>query len=142
MSRKAIAYDSVRQNWLFPYEDLRTEQIGRRIACALSRGEEAVQFEDLTVSVNYLVEMLRFKGRYGWFYDAIDLGVGDHEFDPNRITPSSHWQEVQELRRKKRELTAQVRVARGLHQDHSAEQLEQLVRDTQLRIRELLRPGG
>ncbi len=140
MSRKAIAYDQEHQSWMFPYEDLRTEQIGRRIAAALTQGEETVQFADLKLSVNYLVEMLRFKGRYGWFYDATDIGVGDHDFDPNRITPSAHWKEIQNLKRKKRELTEQIRMARGLHQDQFVAELQQQRRDTQSRIRSLLTP--
>ncbi|GEM_PF-3038795 len=138
MSAKAIYFDQTRKDYLFDTQSVRTEQIGRKIANALSNGQEFVEFNCLTVSVNYLLEMLRFVGKHGWFCDRFDLCVEDHEFDRNRITPGANWAEVQRLRSEVRELTKHVRLARAAHYESDAVRLEGEIREKRGRIRELL----
>lgn len=157
MSIKAIHYDEKMQDWQFPYDVFTTEQIGAKIANSLHQGEELVEVGGgVKVTVNYLLEMLRFRSKYGWFYDATDICLSgqDHDFDPNHITPTARWGEVQGLKaairrvqREEREYLDQERIARSLGQDNAADQIKQdagemrkQIAALRLQVHELLSP--
>jgi hypothetical protein len=73
--------------------------IGKRIVNALLQGTEVADHgwrPRESVTVGYLVDMLRYTGKAGEFYD--DLEGGDHDFDRNTPTPGVYWDEVRDMR--------------------------------------------
>lgn len=143
MSVKAIVFCSHHNDWTFPTETVTTEELGKRIALALSEGKEWVSFEgSFKVTVNYLLEALRFRAKYGWFYDSTDLGTGDHKFDPNRVTPGSHWARVQELRAEIRMKDEAARLARAVNHDMDANEIEESILALRQELRVLLHPAS
>ena len=55
------------------------------------------------LTANYLRQMLAFVDQNGWFVDKTDVGVGDHDFNPNVPTPGTYWARSRELKRAARE---------------------------------------
>lgn len=111
MSMNAIAYMGGR----FYNDELSfgssPSEIGRDIVRALLQGSETpTEFSGGkgTITVNYLLGMLRYTARTGKFYDCLD-DTCDHNFDPNTPTPGGEWAEVQELRRQAKELEFEAR---------------------------------
>lgn len=102
MSAKAIWFEQKEHKFFFNGYPFTQEKLGRLIAGALMTGTEEIeiQFADgeriMTVTVNYVQEMMRFTAKEGWFWDCVQ-DVADHKFDPNRPTPGSHWGETREL---------------------------------------------
>jgi hypothetical protein len=73
--------------------------VGKAIVNALLQGTELADIgwrPRETVTVGYLVDMLRHTGKTGEFYD--DLEGGDHDFDRNTPTPGAYWAEVKDMR--------------------------------------------
>lgn len=88
--------------------------VGKAIVNALLQGSELAEIgwrESETVTVNYLVQMLRHSGRKGEFYDGLE--GGDHDFDRNTPTPGDCWAEVQDLRARYRAALADARHMAG-----------------------------
>ena len=54
------------------YVALDAQGIGQLIAFAMANDITSINFRNCTVTVNYLVKMLQFKGRHGWFIDVLD----------------------------------------------------------------------
>lgn len=75
------------------YGPISPTAVGKAIVNSLLQGSEMT---DLDVTVGYLVEMLRYTGKAGEFYDGLE--GGDHEFDSNTPTPGAYWAEVRDLR--------------------------------------------
>jgi type IV pilus biogenesis protein CpaD/CtpE len=94
MSANVIRYDARQKRFEFDGYVVRTESIGRLISAALMRGEEFVEVRTTasdnhticTVTVNYLVQMLRITGKVGSFIDQLDH-TREHNFNPNVPTP-------------------------------------------------------
>jgi hypothetical protein len=95
MSANAIWFEENEERFFFDGIPVRKEKIGRVISESLMSGNEYVELGGVTVTVNYLTEMLRWTGKFGWFYDITD-NTSDHRFDTNQITPGHNWGEYQE----------------------------------------------
>src|SRR6185369_17026862 len=95
MSANAIWFEESDERFYFDGIAVRREKLGRVISESLMSGAEYVELGGITVTVNYLTEMLRWTGRYGWFFDVTD-NTSDHDFDTNQITPGTKWGEYQE----------------------------------------------
>jgi len=103
MSANAIWYEPKDRKFYFDGFAATVSKLGRLIANALFNREKYVTYAKITVSVNYIEQMLRWKAQYGWFFDITDV-TSDHRFDPNRITPGTRWGECEELKRQARGL--------------------------------------
>ncbi len=112
------------------YYKLSPKVIGKIIATALIDGATKVHFDSVTVSVNYLVQMLGFVGKNGWFYDVLS-STEDHAFDPNHPTPGYFVGEAQQLQEQAAELEKYARLARSAHRTDEAKDADS--RATQLR---------
>jgi hypothetical protein len=110
------------------------------VAKALSNGVTTIRFDNVTVTVNYLVEMLRFTGKNGWFYDCLST-TEDHAFDNNAPTPGAAWNEARELAAEARQQEDYARKARFVHLDDEANTAESFARDCRRRARRLRRNG-
>lgn len=116
MSLNAITYDRVNREFCFNgliagvrqvrtiAEMLETSPVtyrwkrnaaGKRVRRKEGRYAEIGQYY---LTANYLRQMLAFAEKYGWFTDMTDARVGDHDFNPNQITPGSHWNLARELK--------------------------------------------
>lgn len=109
--------------------------IGQIIGEALVFGEY-VQFDTCCVTVNYLVEMLRFNAKNGGFCDFLD-NTPDHRFDNNRPTPGGYVGEIRKLRAQIKELDNYARGARMAYLSDEVEQTEHTIRMLRKRIRTL-----
>lgn len=84
--------------------------LGEVVATALMNGTNLVQFDTVSVTVNYLVEMLRIVGKEGKFYDCLST-THDHAFNNNTPTPGPAWMEARLLLAEARELENYARLA-------------------------------
>lgn len=91
---------------------LTVDAVGSVIARALLNNCSVVQFERCQVTVNYLVQMVRFVGKYGWFYDCLD-NTADHDFDANVPTPGGYVGEARELEAEAAELKHEAMLYRA-----------------------------
>jgi hypothetical protein len=141
MSANAIWFEETEQRFYFDGIAVSTEKLGRVIANSLVFGTdhslrgEYVELGGVTVTVNYLTEMLRWTGKYGWFYDITD-NTSDHDFDTNQITPGSKWGEYQEFlelarkaeakasdKRRSRRTAAELRQSASEYRNYATEAL-------------------
>ncbi len=113
MSANAIWFDKSQSLYFFDGQSVTQSKVGRLIAAALVNGEQFVDFNYCCVTVNYLIEMLRFTGKNGWFYDVLDH-TQDHRFNPNSPTPGGYWGEAQSLSEQARALLLQAAEVRKL----------------------------
>jgi hypothetical protein len=111
MSLNAIVFRNNGQEFGFDFDGCwgnSPTAVGKAIVNALLEGREESEFPYRnSVTVQYLVEMLRYTGRTGEFYD--DLEGGDHDFDGNTPTPGAYWAEVRDLRARARAAAFQAR---------------------------------
>lgn len=144
MSANAIWFEDRDNAFYFDGQKVRREKLGRLIADALVNGVEDVDFHYCSVTVNYLVEMLRFTGANGWFWDCLDH-TGDHRFDRNTPTPGTRFGEVEEMRAEARDLFRQAAEWRGHGQRRynrrKAEELEAQGRELMQAARLRQMPG-
>jgi len=94
------------------YVALDAQGIGQLIAFAMANDITSISFRNCTVTVNYLVKMLQFKGRHGWFIDVLD-DTADHKFDANSPTPGFHVGEAKQLVTRAAEIEAEARLYRA-----------------------------
>ncbi len=94
------------------YQALDTDGIGRLIAFALANDISVVSFRDCSVTINYLVKMLQFKGKHGWFFDVLDHTM-DHDFDGNVPTPGFHVGAAKSFVTQAKELETMARLLRA-----------------------------
>jgi hypothetical protein len=138
MSANAIWFEEKEQRFYFDGIPVSTEKLGRIVGNTLvfgtdsSAGGEYVEVGGVTVTVNYLTEMLRWTGKYGWFYDITD-NTSDHDFDTNQITPGHNWGEYNEYldaahtfevdanRERNRSRRANLRASAAEYRSHAAE---------------------
>jgi len=119
MSANAIWFEEKEERFFFDGIAVRKEKIGRVISESLMSGVEYVELGGCTVTVNYLTEMLRWTGKYGWFFDVTD-NTSDHDFDTNQITPGTKWGEYQEFLALARKAEAQANDKRRSRRTASA----------------------
>ena len=67
-----IWWDKSAKVWNFGRYQVGVNKLGRIIALSLLAARELVEMGDVTVSVNYLVEMVRLTGLHGRFRDHLD----------------------------------------------------------------------
>lgn len=108
--------------------------LGKDIVRTLLQGSEIPEFGwgKGTVTVNYLVNALRYVGRSGQFYDVLD-NTSDHDFDPNTPTPGGDWGEVHALRVQAREAEYE---ARDIRDSEVARHLSPMYAELALELRE------
>lgn len=148
MSANAILYDERNKRYEFDGFVIRTADIGRLIANALTRSEEEVAIWSrgrdreiiCTVTANYLTEMLRYVGRHGWFWDCLE-NTSDHRFDYNKPTPGGHWGESQEMLVLARELFSRARRLRRTGNRSAARAHERQARYWKGEAQRRLMPG-
>jgi hypothetical protein len=109
--------------------------IGQIIGQALGYGEY-VQFSGCCVSVNYLVQMLRYTRKNGKFWDLLQ-NTADHDFDSNRPTPGGYVGEIGTLRAQIKELQTYANGARMAHMSDEVAKTEETIKDLRQRIRTL-----
>lgn len=103
MASKLISYNQDNDTFFFGNQEVTDKEIRHAVADALrksrwSNGPEIVQFLQVSVTVQYVNQMLDFVDANGWFWDSFDLCTGDHEFDWNRITPGQYAGRVWDLK--------------------------------------------
>lgn len=99
------------------------DAVGRIIARACINNCTSVRFERCQVTVNYLVQMLRFVGKYGWFFDCLDT-TSDHAFDPNVPTPGGKVGEARRLEAEAAEMSDEARLYRAAYRLDEAGSIE------------------
>jgi hypothetical protein len=119
------------------YNKLTAKVIGQVIATALMQGATKIQFETVAVSVNYLVQMLGFTGKHGWFTDVLS-STEDHAFDPNHPTPGFFIGEARKLQDEAAELEKWARLQRASYRFDSADETEASARELRVSARRLL----
>ncbi|RTL43200.1 MAG: hypothetical protein EKK48_09920 [Candidatus Melainabacteria bacterium] len=119
------------------YHRLTARVVGQVIAAALMGGTTRVQFDSVTLSVNYLTQMLGFVGKHGWFSDLLS-STEDHAFDPNHPTPGGFVGEAQRLQKEAASLEQYARQARIAHRDDEAKQAESQAAELRATARRLL----
>jgi hypothetical protein len=107
------------------------------IAAALVEGTNQVQFDTVKVSVNYLVQMLRFTGKHGWFSDILS-STSDHAFDPNTPTPGLFVGEARRLIAEAAKLEHYARLARTAHRYDEARKAESEAAEHRTSARQML----
>lgn len=112
------------------YHKLTASALGKIVAKALIGGAAKIQFDTVTVSVNYIVQMLGFTGKNGWFTDLLS-STTDHAFDANHPTPGYFVGQARELQSQASELEQYARLARSAYRSEEAGEAE--TQATQLR---------
>lgn len=108
-----IRYDAKTGIFFFDHYQRTRQQVGAMLAHGLMSGTDSVQLYfvhhdistrrswSVVVKTSYVVQMLEFVGRHGWFWDEVEEHASrresDHAFDPERITPGLYWGEVKSL---------------------------------------------
>jgi len=105
------------------YHKLTARVIGQIVATALMEGTTKIQFDNVTVSVNYLTQMLGFVGKNGWFTDVLST-TEDHAFDPNHPTPGYFVGEARRLQGEAATLEQYARLARSAYRTDEAVEAE------------------
>lgn len=108
MSLNAIALSRFSGGLNFYFDDygpFTPTDLGKAIVTTLLAGNETprLAWRD-GVTVNYLVNMLRYVGKTGEYYDGLE--GEDHDFDHNTPTPGSYWGELRDLRARARAIAA------------------------------------
>jgi|LakMenEpi03Aug12_release.lakeMendotaPanAssembly.Ray.scaffolds.fasta_scaffold853487_1 hypothetical protein len=111
--------------------------VGQIIAASLMGGVNKVQFNTVTLSVNYLTQMLGFVGKHGWFIDVLS-STSDHAFDPNNPTPGFFVGEARSLVSKASELEAYALLARAAYHFDDADQAQSQAAEHRTTARRLL----
>lgn len=105
------------------YHKLTPKVIGQIVATALIEGTTKIQFDSVTLSVNYLTQMLGFTGKHGWFTDVLST-TEDHAFDPNHPTPGYFVGEARRLQGEAATLEQYARLARSAFRTDEAVEAE------------------
>ncbi len=103
MASKLIAFNQDTETFFFGGQEVDDKHLRHAVADAIRRtrwsnGAEIVEFHAVSVTVEYINQMLDFVDANGWFWDSFDIATGDHEFDWNRITPGEHYGKVWDLK--------------------------------------------
>lgn len=127
-----IVYDRKRQYWHVGGSVLNADDIGALIARAIMGGQKFVSFAcrhtSFKVTPTYLLEMMQFSKREGWFLEHL-YDISDHKFDPNEPTPGYAWGEARAYRQRARKLAVDARKSRAKGEITNTEQLEYHVRN-------------
>lgn len=83
---EAIWWDAQADVFSFGGFNVHPRRLGRIIALSLMQGREWVTIGGITVTVNYLVQMLRQTGKAGRFVDFL-FDTPEGRFNPNQPTP-------------------------------------------------------
>jgi type III secretory pathway component EscS len=119
------------------YNKLTAKVIGQVVATALMEGATKIQFQTVALSVNYLVQMLGFTGKHGWFTDVLS-STQDHAFDPNHPTPGFFIGEARKLQDEAAELEKYARLARSAYRFDEASESEARATELRATVRRLL----
>jgi hypothetical protein len=119
--------------------DLTPAVIGQIIGESLM-STETIQFDTCSVSVNYLVEMLRIARKRGRFYDCLS-NTEDHRFDGNHPTPGGNYGALKaaraEVRAEIKLMTQYACGARAAYMTSEADQAEQRITELRQTNKEL-----
>lgn len=142
MSQNAIVYDRTNDEFSFngllvrrrqlltiaalleekpvEYRHVRTSS-GKRSRRKQGRYAEIGQ---VSLTANYIRQMLQFVDQNGWFIDHTDVRCGDHDFNPNIPTPGSYWGHYLKLKSTARQLLQTADTLEGVD-SKSAQQLRE-----------------
>lgn len=119
------------------YFEFTPRELGKIVAEALMQGLTKIQFDSVTLTVNYIVQMLRFAGKHGWFTDLLS-STADHKFDSNQPTPGYCVGQAKQLLAEAAELEQYALLARGAYRFDEADEAEKNASELRRNAREKL----